>query len=600
MKTFPVRKFSGIETKFSSEDQDRGTLRRADGVVCVPNGALTTGPSWAAAWGLDTLGASITTALSGADAAKVHFVTVAKGGHTLLIAWDLAASRPRMIAHVEGVGDPTFGTSGGTTISAPATSVYRDKTAALPWYANPIDSRWFIGNGTDANLVWTGGALAVLGPTSTPLQAHDPSRETFPPCIAFCQDEQGVIYGAGNVTYPLRIWHSDMPAIAYPQLTGIRAQATSYREVVAPSGTLITALRMVDSYRVAVHLNNAGPAILIPARDSNPGGVTRPATDHASAITPNCVRDKKQHPFYLGTDLEVYRIQKVAPGDDATDWRDQRLATDRSSGAWNAVLAKPASGGDYFTVYDDKNGRLWLWATLNSTTGSRQALYCYDERAFAVTGPWKYPDFRAVTRIRDDSAAGCIAVGITLDGALLYADMANIGELALPAYSDAIGADYAEFASAGAAGSSTGIPTVGVSADGLQFKQILNGQTLSMATPWSDFAVADVTCTKFYKNAHLVVIEPSLEDFGDVAGAKDILEILLNWRRNQRAYVGVYVECEGVTDGRWLGAGYPEAQQVFPILCKGATLRIRIVAVCFNASQAYLSGLAVGYLPGVR
>lgn len=601
MKTFPVRNFKGIETKFDSQDQDRGTLRRADGVACVPVGALTTGPNWQAAWGLSTLGSTIATALAGADAAKVHFVTAAKGGHTLLVAWDLAASRARGLWHVEGSGDPAFSASGGVTVTATSGSVYRDKTAALPWYGSYVDGRLILGNGTDSNLVWSAGALAVFGPTTTPANAHDPSREAFPACLGFCQDDDGVIYGAGNVTYPLRIWNSDVPSIAYPQLSGVRSLANSYREVVAPTGTTITALRMLDGKRVGVHLNTGGVAILTPARDNQPGSVSRPSVNHSAAITPNCVRDRKEHPFFLGADMEIYRARKIVQADDSDDQRDASLATDRSSGAWNAQLAKPASGSDYFTVYDEKAGRLWVWATLNATTGSRQALYCYDQRTFSITGPWHHPDFVAVTKIRGDNLPGCTVIGMTRDGALMFSDVGAIGEQALDAYSAALGADYAEFASAAAAGSSTGLPCVGVSADGLKFKQILNGQTISMATPWSDWAVADQTCTRFYKNAHLAVFELSLEDFGDTSAPKDIMEAVLQWSRNQRVYAGVYTECDGLQDGQWLGTGYPEPIQVFPVTNKGATARVRVIAVCFNDKPAYLSGLSLGYLmSGVR
>lgn len=592
MKTFPVRSFSGIETKYSSEDQDRGTLRKAAGVVPVPAGALTSGPNWQAAWGLSTFATSAATALSGATVSKVHFLTVTRSGQILLVAWEITAARPRGIWHVGGSGDPSFSAGSGATLASPNNTTYRDKTNSLPWYGRLLDTRLFLGNGTDSNLVWQSGALAVLGPTSTPTDSDDLSKVAIPACLAFAQDHDGVIYAAGNVTYPLRVWFTEKPTARFPQPSGL-ASASSYADVVAPSGVTITALTTVGG-RVYAHLSNRG---VVPIPPNALAQIKAEPTVHAGAMNPNCVADHRQRRLYLGTDLEVYNLALPA-GDDSDDARDKRLATDRSSGVWNVDMTRPASGSDYSTVYDDKNGRLWLWATMSA--GSRQGLYCYDERKFAITGPWRHPDFLSVNKVGDGNLTGVLAIGITRDGALLYSDVADIGELTLPAYSDAIGADYAEFASAGAAAGLAGIPTVGVSADGLQFKQVLNGQTLSMATPWSDFAVADVTCTKFYKNAHLVVIEPSLEDFGDVAGAKDVLEILLNWRRNQRAYVGVYVECDGMTDGRWLGTSWPEAQQVFPMMCKGATLRIRIVAVCFNASQALLSGLAVGYLPGVR
>lgn len=596
MKYHHIRNFTGIETKFDSVKQDRGTLRRADGVAPIPRGALTTGPIWRTAWDLDDLAAQIATALTGATADKVHFVTITRSGHTLLVAWDMAAARPRGAAHVAGTGDPSFASTDGVTITAPDNSIYRDKTADLPWYAHQLDGRIALGNGTDTNLVWENGALALFGPSTTPASSSDPSRERFPPCTSFCQDERGVIYAAGNVTYPKRIWESDIPTQLFPQLSGVRSQAASYRDVVAESGASVVALRLLDGDRVGVHISTGGVALLRPARNGVPAGISRPATTHAAAINPNCVSDRKTHPFFLGADLELYRARRIAHPDDADDWRDDYLVTDRSSGTWNTMLARPASGADYFTIYDAKGGRLWFWATLNATMGSRQSLWCYDGQSFAITGPWRHPDLLAVVKTRDATLPGCIVAGITRDGALIYADLADVGERALPAYSDAIGADYEEKASAAAAAGSPGIPLVGVSADGLQFKQVLNGQTLSMSTPWADWAVADITATRFFKNAHLVVLEFSLEDFGNPAGSKDVLEILLQRLRNQRAYGGVYIECNGATDGKWLGTCWPEPQQIFGVIANGNTLRLRVIYVAFNDSPSLLSGVSVGYL----
>lgn len=603
MKSFVIRKFSGIETKIEAPEQDRGTLRRAAGVVPVPNGALSTGPIWNLAWGAAQISfmAGISGALTsaGADFVHVHFATFAIQGATFLIAYDRVSNRTRGCFHVAGTGaiDPSVAL--GFSPVAPSTSIYRNKTAGLAWYASYIDSRIILGNGTDPNLVWSNGALALFGPVKTPADHRNPAREAFPPCTCFCQDERGVIYGAGNATYPLRIYRSEIPSVQFPQLDGVREAASSYFEVMAASGTTITAIRMIDAYKVAVHLSVGGISILNPATVDTDGGVTRPAAFCSGAITPNCVRDRRTHPFFLGRDLEIYRVRNVVNPADSKDWRDTFLATDRSSGLWNVMLEKPATSSDYFTIYDEKNGRLWIFGLLTTALGGQGAMYCYDTRSFAVTGPWLYPYDHAIWQAGSRDQGQQIALAISSNGSLLYSDLNDIGERTLPDYTDPLGAAYAELSAAPVHAPQSGIPFVGVSADGTQFKvRTPNGFFLSLATPWSDFALADITATRFYDFAHLSVIELNTEDMGDPDIWKEFHTLQLEWARNTRAYVGVYVECDGRRSGKWRGLAYPAEAQVCGIACAGRRIRVRIIIVAFNDKPALLSSATIFYNVG--
>ncbi len=118
LKSFPIKRFSGMETKYSPITQKPGTLRYADGVNVVPLGNLSFGPNWQPAWGLTNFAALVTAALAGAEANQVHFVEVSNAGSTLLVAWDLKNNRPQGIWHVIGSGNP-FATSTTTTNLTP-------------------------------------------------------------------------------------------------------------------------------------------------------------------------------------------------------------------------------------------------------------------------------------------------------------------------------------------------------------------------------------------------------------------------------------------------------------------------------------------------
>src|SRR3990167_8672981 len=221
-QSFQIQQFHGIETKISGTKQERGTLRVAAWVNVVPVGALSFGPSWATAWGQSTLGTEIATALTAATADKVHFVMLTRSAYTFLIAWNKTAERPRGIWQVAGTADPSLSAASGSTITATNNTVYRDHTNLLPYYGSWVQDELWLGNGTDTNICWADGALAVLGPATTPTDPQDPSQVAFPPCLSWVVHPSGAVFGAGNVTTPLRIYAGEEPDVDFPLNRGLK------------------------------------------------------------------------------------------------------------------------------------------------------------------------------------------------------------------------------------------------------------------------------------------------------------------------------------------------------------------------------------------
>lgn len=594
-QSFSIPRFSGIESEISGTDQERGTLRRADGVNIVPQGAISFGPSWSQAWGQGTLSTAIATALSGATASKVHFVTLTRSGYTFLIAWQYTEARPRGIWQVAGTGDPSLSAASGSSVTATNNTVYRDHTNALPWYGSWIEDELWLGNGTDTNIAWADAALAVLGPATAPTDPHDPSQVAFPPCKSWAMGPDKTVYGAGNVTYPLRIWANEPPRLGFSINRGIKTSNYSYLDLQV-NATAITALSIVGETLIA-HLD-IGPPMMIQNINRSSGGWKcdqRPMEANAGAINPNCTRDTKIAPIYLGSDLEFYS-PKQRSAYNKSEWRDKDIVTNRSAGFWNSDATKPISGSDYTTIYDEKNGRFWAWMMMSA--GSRQGLYCYEQRVFGITGPFRYPDFLSVCQVRDDNLNGCQTVGITRDGALLWADLAAIGEYTIPTYSTSVPSGCTITASAPTP--SAGIPYVAVTADNLTFKQVLNGQTLVMATPWSAFAVSDATCTQYFNNARLAVIEFNEMDFGSPNVNKELIALRTVWRQSSVAYMGAFAEVDGITYGLFNPTiHFPQVNWIDNLRGLGVKVRLRLIIVSFNSQNAVLDSVTLDWQPGV-
>lgn len=601
IQSVKIRTFTGISTKVNATDTPPGTLFRGDGINTVPSSALSFGPSWLSAWNQSALGAAIAAALSGGTANRVHFVTVALGSTTFLVAWNMTSNLPRGIFHVSGTGDPNFTSTSTVTITATNNSVYRDHTDALPWYGCWVQNRLFLGNGTDTNLVWKSGALAVLGPASLPSDAQDPSQYQFPPCTSFLVSDNGAVYGAGNVTHPKRIWAGEVPSVNCSINEGIKTTAYSW-VLLGVNATRITALSSVGTDIVA-HLDVDTPMI-VGGYNRDEGGwklVEQPTTANAGAINPNCARDTKTATSYLGSDLELYRIETykgsiVDRQYSGSKWRKIDILTDKASGVWNAAATKPINLNEYGLIFDEKNGRTWLW--LHMTATARQGLYCFDERTDAITGPWWYPDFVSFCQLRDENLNGCLVAGITRDGAFLWADLGAIGDYALPSYLTALPA--ACVGTAIQPTSDVGIGWVGVDAVNNKFMFRLGDEQIYMADPWSDWKDGGITPTVYYNNARVAVVEFAEGDCSSPALQKEFLSARLILNRNSILYYGAYAEVNGYRSGAWRGLAYPSVDWLAAIGGEGSTYRLRLIIVTFNNNpQAVLSGLNVDFLPSV-
>jgi len=106
-----------------------------------------------------------------------------------------------------------------------------------------------------------------------------------------------------------------------------------------------------------------------------------------------------------------------------------------------------------------------------------------------------------------------------------------------------------------------------------------------------------VTPTRWLNNAYLAIIELFEEDFGTPVMRKNILELREQWRRNQLAYLGAFVEVNGVRDGQWMGNAWNNLEQVCHVNVTGTRMRLRLIIVFFNDQQAMLPDLTVGYRP---
>lgn len=487
------------------------------------------------------------------------------------------------------------------TITAPSTAPWRDYTAGLPFYGSVIQNEIWIGNGTDANVAWAGGTLVVLGPAAAPTDPQDPSQAAFPPCKSWLPGSDGQVYGTGNASAPLKIWCGEIPSVNFPLNRGLKTLAYSFINLQV-NATSITAISAFASDLIA-HLNIGPPQIIKGYRGTAGGWKLNqdPTSANASAINPNCARDTKISQFYIGSDLEFYELPTykgsiTERGYDRSTWRDGQIVTKKSSGQWNDAARKPISGNDYFLIDDEKNGRTWAWLAMGVTT--MQGVYCYEQRTGAITGPWRYPDFLVACQLRDENAVGTIVCGITRRGVFLWSDVAAIGDYALPSYLTALPSGCEELTVAPTP--DHGIPYVGVTADGLGFKMVLGGQTISMATPWSDWAAEDIVCTKFYNNARVAVIEFAEGDCSLPAIQKEFVNARLILNRNSVIYAGVYVQANGYSYGGWRGLFYPSTDWLAAIGGEGSTYRMRIIAVTFNDQNAVLSGVNVDFLPSVE
>ena len=607
MEYFPIRSFRPIETREENTDQDRTVMRLCEGLLAYPTGALCTGPKWAQVWGQSAVGAAISTALFNASATtgKTHFVRVSADSAIFLVAWRYNSIFFPDLNGCSGVwlvtsGDPALSTSPTVTITAPSGTVYRDKNASAPWFASRIGDRIYFGNGIDANLQWSSGALSALGPASTPADIYNNSRVAIPPCTTFAMAGNKSVFASGNASTPKRVWITHPPSAAFPFNEGIYATDTSFIDVTLSEATKVTALSAYQNY-VTAH-TDAKPVNLYDVDGATDGFkcVQSPGAANSSAPSPNGVRDiNGLASYYVGADGEIYKDEAVRVGPyDKRPARDQDIVTTLGANDWNRDMKKPVALAGLHTAYDRRTGLFWMWAEHATLTG-RMCLWAFNEGNRSVTGPFRMPD-ADVSAVVGPDAPGAQVVVMTPGGELLWADLAAIGETELflaEAASTALGSAYAE-------GSSAPTPTAGLgyvalTADLATFAESLTGSRIEMATPWSVFTTGgSYTFTKFWNNAYLARMETGYLDFGNAELVKNYLEIALTWQRHSRAYVGIYAETDdGRRGGKWLGLAFAKETQRVPLNLSGRRIRVRLVIVAFNDAPALLRSVTIGWGP---
>lgn len=622
MTQFAIKKFSGISTKVDSTDQNRGTLRRADNLLVAPQDAISTAPTWAVCWNLSGLVASMATALSGATANKVHFVTIADAaGNTFLCAWDLSTTTARGIWCVaSGSTAPVFSSGSGVTLASPNNSAYRDKTAALQWYGTWAGMRLLLGNGTDVNLVWSSGALAQLGPASLPTDLSDPSKYRIPPCKSFSMGSDGTIFAGGNVTYPLRLYASDPPSYSYPTIAGLLTDDRSFTELnrFAPQGSGISALSP-SPQGCYVHLASGGVVNAFGKERSTDGNlqIQGPLGNYAGALNQSCVTTNGfTGTTYFGADLELYSAKTLSAQYDDEDQRDNQLETYQSSGQWSRQMYRGGLASFRHYIIDDTlNARVWLGTSMN--LGQAPGLYCFDRKSHSVTGPMFFPRLSCAAELLRQDLPGSsqplangspfVTVGVSIAGALMYADLGLCGEVALSVPGTAIGAAYSIF-------TSQPTPTVGLCCVGIygtnqdSFAMVDSDGNVyllkegSSLSPWGDW-VANGTSVPggivyWLNNAAVCICELAAEDAGSPVLQKDWNSIRANWRAMSRVYAGVGVQSGSIRDWRFCGTNYPLEEQYFPVTTKGTRVTVRFVFVSFNGAPVVLPDCTIGMSVG--
>lgn len=609
MEYFPIRSFRPIETREENTDQDRTVMRLCEGLLPYPNGALCTGPKWAKVWGQSALGAQITTALrnAGATETKAHFVRVTANSQVLLVVWryidglDTTANSCLGIWLVTGQ-DPALGTSPTITVTATSGSVYREKNVNAPWFASRIGNRIYFGNGIDANLQWSGGALSALGPSSTPADIYDNSRVAIPPCTSFVMSGNKSVFASGNASVPKRVWITHPPTAAFPFNEGIYSTDTSFIDVSLSEATKVTALSAYQNY-VTAH-TDAKPVNLYDVDGATDGFkcVQSPGAANSSAPSPNGVRDiNGLASYYVGADGEIYKDEAVRVGPfDKRPSRDQDIVTTLGVNDWNRDMKKPVTSSGLHTAYDRRTGIFWIWAEHATLTG-RMCLWAFNEGNRGVSGPFRMPDADASAVVGPDAPGAQILI-MTPGGELLWADLAAIGETELflaEAASTALGSAYAELDTEPTP--TAGLGLVALTADLATFAEVdsTSENRIELATPWSAFSTGgSYTFTKYWNNAYLARVETGYLDFGSAELVKNYLEVSVAWQRHSRAYVGIYAETDdGRRGGKWLGLAFNKETQRVPLNLSGRRIRVRLVIVAFNDAPALLRSVTIGWGP---
>lgn len=599
MEYFQILNFRPTETNQDATDQDRTALRICEGLLPVPQGALSNGPQWETLWGLSSFATNATTALAGADNTKAHILTITRGSRTFLVVWSLSLGKALGLFEVaSSPNNADFAGTSSVTITATNNATWRGKDGSAPWYASRIGDRIILGNGIDTNLVWRAGALSLFGPSSPPADTQNHARVRFPPCTAFRLDDKRRLFAAGNASSPLRVWIANAPNSDTPFLDGVYSLETSFIDVHPHQGaTKVVGLSCWGNY-VTAHTDRA-PVNLFGVDNTSDGWKCQQAASaaNASALSPACLGDADgDAAFYLGHDLEVYADEAVRGGPwDKRVQRDQEIVTTQGVGVWNRdMLRGQPSALGYSVIYDRVMRLFWIFAR---TTYGPGMVWAFFERTRTFAGPIHYPDAHLTCAV---SALGkTYAVAITGAGQLLWADL-SIRETEpqdIEPVGTALGASYEPVTSAPTP--AAGIPYVGISGDTLGWVE--QPADIGLTDPLGAVQL-DPTLSplQFFNNATIARAEFPWQSLGAEATLKNLHEIAVTVDRDSRGYLMVCAENErGHRRYRWVGSIHGRTKPIrAAVNLLGARFRVRLVVVAFNYARLIIRDARLGYTVG--
>ena len=435
LRTLTIRDLRGINRNVDSTDKANSYFAGIENLVPWPEGALSS-LVWTGSTG-DTstivqasCQSAIDTALNAESATKAHLVRIdltTNATHDLLCVWSKQESKPLMLFPIqkewnEAIGSTTGnhqcpGPTGGDAPES-VTLLYSDLDPELPCFASRVSDFILIGNGTDSNVkfnVSTGTAAewAVFSPAF-----NDPAKVSFPPCKHFVMGANREIYGSGNITNPLRVYASQKPGMSVRLIEGLQGLDTSYTEIVLPRATKITGMSLWNNY-ISAH-TDAGVVNLFGHNSAaNTTGFKtdqRPSNAESGATSPETIESAiGQGAYYFGSDNQLYYDQAIRGGPFNT-YGDSR--TDTPLAQFGYCLRHMASytEGDYRAIiYDSERGLVYIVAKLDTDSWGN-AIWCYNERTKAVTGPLTGVVPERIAAIKLGPSRATTLLAMTADG----------------------------------------------------------------------------------------------------------------------------------------------------------------------------------------
>lgn len=617
MQSFRIKRFRGLETKQEETTQDRTVLRRADGCLVSPIGGICNPPEWKPLWEVENWSEIIQPTANDAGLSEElsHFVVFYNGTETYLVLWDFLNARPQLIRGLrEGLmemhAEMALDAEGweekhdiaemdaaarvllGPAIAyIPEDSKYHNFTPGLRWYASTIGDRQFIGNGVDPNLCWHEGRIRFLGPDGP--GRYDEAKIPFPPCTSFVRADGGEIYAAGNLAQPLRIWVTARPNAVHEFYEGIYSLERSYVDCRFTRATRITAL---SHYQQVIVAHTDAGAVYYAGFESTTDGYRarqRHSPVNAGAVNPDCVADTEHSSYFFGRDREIYKDHAVRAGShDKAAFRDEEIATARSSGDWNRDMAAAIEEG--FTAYDRVLGHFWVFAPMSAD--GMKAAYVYHSRGSAITGPIRYPDLVLGAMSPAEAGPSSRLTAFDAGGGLVTSDLADVGErrFSVESRGNPLEEKYEPLES-----EPVDAPcAVGITSTG-GFVQRIGNRRLVWASPWDDPQPGVANAVQWFANATLSVIETSYLDFSQPTTLKDFenCQVTFDWR--SRAHVAIFAESEGRSRGRFIGSTYRKENHRVRLNRKGERIRLRFFVISFNDAPALLRDTEIFYLRGI-